>query len=140
MATWTLKTQHKKNAIERQHWYKDGKEIIREEGYRWGSFYCESDEQPNIDLVNDDGYEIGQDEYEWELEELDDGCWADWEFPDDMSEEEQEEITDAWDEDSFEGLEELGWSCDDTDYILQGPLELLDEDGNVVDQGEEEDE
>ena len=136
MATWTIKTQHKKSAYERQHWYKDGVEIIREEGYRWGTFYCETDEQPNIDLINEDGYEIGQDEYEWELESLDDGCWADWEFPDDMSEEEQEEITDAWDENYFEGLEELGWSCDDTDYILQGPLELLDEEGNVVGQGD----
>ena len=136
MATWTLKTQHKKNAVEKQHWYKDGKEIIRQEGYRWGTFYCESDEQPDIDLVNDDGYEIGQDEYEWELEELDDGCWADWEWPEDMPEEEQDEIMDAWNENYFEGLEELGWSCDDTDYILLGPLELLDEDGNVVAQGD----
>ena len=67
MATWILKTQHKKNAIEKQHWYKDGKEIIRTEGYRWGAFYCESDEQPEIDLVNPDGYEIGSDDYEWEL-------------------------------------------------------------------------
>jgi hypothetical protein len=140
MATWTLKTLHKKNAVERQHWYKDGKEIIREEGYRWGTFYCESDEQPEIDLVNDDGYEIGQDEYEWELEELDDGCWADWEFPDDMSEEEQEEIQNAWDEDFYEGMEALGWSCDDTDYILHGPLELSDEDGNVVGSGLEDEE
>ena len=48
MATWTLKTLYKKSAYERQHWYKDGKEIIREEGYRWGTFYCESDEQPEI--------------------------------------------------------------------------------------------
>ena len=136
MATWTLKTQHKKNAVEKQHWYKDGKEIIRQEGYRWGTFYCESDEQPDIDLVNADDYEIGQDEYEWELEELDDGCWADWEWPEDMPEEEQDEIMDAWNENYFEGLEELGWSCDDTDYILLGPLELLDEDGNVVAQGD----
>ena len=65
MTTWTIKTLYKKSAYERQHWYKDGKEIIREEGYRWGTFYCESDEQPDIDLVNDNGYEIGQDEYEW---------------------------------------------------------------------------
>jgi hypothetical protein len=138
MATWTLKTLHKKSAIERQYWVKDGKTIIREEGYRWGTFYCESDEKPEIDLVNDGDYEIGQDDYEWELEELDDGCWADWEFPDDMTEEEQEEVTDAWDEDFFEGLEELGWTCDETEYILQGPLELTDEDGNVVGSGEEE--
>ena len=136
MATWTIKTQHKKSAIEKQHWYKDGVVIIRTEGYRWGTFYCESDEQPKIDLVNEDGYRIGSDDYEWELEELDDGCYADWEFPEDMSEEEQEKITEAWDEEFYDGLEELGWSCDDTDYILEGPLELLDEDDNVVGQGD----
>jgi hypothetical protein len=136
MATWTIKTQHKKSAIEKQHWYKDGVVIIRTEGYRWGTFYCESDEQPKIDLVNEDGYRIGSDDYEWELDSLDDGCYADWEFPEDMSEEEQEKITEAWDEEFYDGLEELGWSCDDTDYILEGPLELLDENENIVGQGD----
>jgi ethanolamine utilization protein EutQ (cupin superfamily) len=34
-------------------------------------------------------------------------------------------------------MEELGWTNDDTEYILQGPLELSDEDGNVIAQGEE---
>ena len=136
MATWILKTQHKKSAIEKQHWYKDGKEIIRTEGYRWGTFYCESDEQPEIDLVNPDGYEIGSDDYEWELEALDDGCYAEWDWPEDMTEEQQDAIMDAWNEDYFEGLADLGWSCDDTDYILEGPLELSDDDGNVVAQGD----
>ena len=138
MATWTLKTLYKKSAYERQHWHKDGNTIIREEGYRWGTFYCESDDKPDIDLVNDDGYEIGQDEYEWELDSLDDGCWAEWEYPDDITEEEREEIENAWEENYFEGMEELGWSNDDTDYILQGPLELSDEDGNVVGSGDTE--
>jgi ethanolamine utilization protein EutQ (cupin superfamily) len=55
-----------------------------------------------------------------------------------MSEEEREKIENAWDENYFEGMEELGWSNDDTDYILQGPLELSDEDGNVVGSGETE--
>ena len=59
MAMWTLKTQHKKNAVEKQFWRKDGETIVRTEGYRWGTFYCESDDKPDIDLVNDDGYEIG---------------------------------------------------------------------------------
>ena len=136
MTTWTLKTQHKKSAVEKQYWYKDGKQIVRTEGYRWGTFYCESDEQPEIDLVNEDGYRIGSDDYEWELDSLDDGCYADWEFPEDMSEEEQEKITEAWEEEFYDGLEELGWNCDDTDYILEGPLELLDEDDNIVGQGD----
>jgi hypothetical protein len=137
MATWILKTLHKKNAVERQFWYKDGKVIIREEGYRWGEFYCESDEQPEIDLDNEDGYNLSESDYDWELTSLDDGCWADWTFPEDMTEEEQAEIESAWEEEYFEGMEELGWSQDDTEYILQGPLELSDEDGTVIAQGEE---
>ena len=138
MASWTLKTLHKKSAVERQFWYKDGKVVIREEGYRWGEFYCESDEQPEIDLDNEDGYNLSESDYDWELTSLDDGCWADWTFPEDMSEEEQAEIESAWEEEYFEGMEELGWSQDDTEYILQGPLELSDEDGNVVAHGDTE--
>ena len=137
MATWILKTLHKKNAVEKQFWYKDDKVIIREEGYRWGEFFCESDEQPEIDRNNADGYNLSESDYDWELTSLDDGCWADWTFPEDMTEEEQAEIESAWEEEYFEGMEELGWSQDDTEYILQGPLELSDEDGTVIAQGEE---
>jgi hypothetical protein len=127
MTTWVLTTKTKKNAVEKQFWYKDGRVIIREEGYRWGKFYCESDERPDVDLANPDGYELGGTEYDWELESLDDGCWADWTYPDDMTEEEQEEFEAAWDEDFFEGLEALGWSNDDTEYWFYGELELEQE-------------
>ena len=138
MSTWILKTLHKKSAVEKQFWYKDGKTIIRYEGYRWGTFYCESNGQPDIDLENSDEYNLSESDYDWELESLDDGCWAEWEYSDDISEEEQEEIENAWDENYFEGMEELGWSNNDTEYILQGPLELSDEDGNVVGSGDTE--
>ena len=53
-----------------------------------------------------------------------------------MTEEQQDEIMTAWEEDYFDGMEQLGWSCDDTEYILLGPLELSDEDGNTVGQGD----
>ncbi len=132
MATWELSTLYKKSAIEKQYWYKDGKTIIRYEGYRWGTFYCESDEMPEVDLENPDEYVLGDSDYDWELDMLDDGSWAEWEYYDGITEEEQEEIEAAWDEDHFEGLEALGWSNDDTDYIFQGPLMLKN-----VDTGEE---
>jgi hypothetical protein len=104
MTTWTIKTLHKKNAVEKQFWYKDGITIIRYEGYRWGIFTCDSDEQPVIDVKNEEGFNLSYSDYDWELESLDDGCWAEWEFPDDMSEEKQEEIENAWEEDFFEGM------------------------------------
>lgn len=135
MATWKLSTQHKKNAVEKQFWYKNGKVITREEGYRWGTFYCESDEQPDIDLKNPDGYEVGGD-YDWELDSLDDGCWAEWDWPEDMSEEEQNQIMDAWSDDFYEGMEALGWSNDDTEYWFYGPLQLENEETGEVFQGE----
>ena len=127
MATWVLTTKTKKNAVEKQFWYKDGRTIIREEGYRWGKFYCESDERPDVDLANPDGYELGDSEYDWELDMLDDGCWADWTYPDDMTEEEQEAIEAAWEEDFYDGMEALGWSNDDTEYWFYGELELEQE-------------
>lgn len=135
MATWKLSTQHKKNAVERSFWYKDGQKIVQEQGYRWGTFYCESDEKPDIDLKNPDGYEIGGD-YDWELDSLDDGCWLEWEWPEGMSEEEQNQIMDAWSDDFYDGLEELGWTNDDTEYIFFGPLQLENEETGEVFQGE----
>ena len=127
MATWQLSTEYKKNAIEVQLWYKDGVAIKRVEGYRWGSFSCESDERPDIDLRNEgDGYELA--DYDWELGSLDDGCWADWEYPTDFPIEERIKIEEAWDNDWYDGMEALGWSNDDTEYWFQGPLKLVNQD------------
>ena len=127
MATWELSTEYKKNAIEVQLWYKDGVTIKRIEGYRWGTFYCESDERPDIDLRNEgEGYELA--DYDWELDSLDDGCWAEWEYPDSVSAEEREKIEEAWDNEWYEGMEALGWSNDDTEYWFQGPLKLVNRD------------
>ena len=55
MAIWKISNLHKKNAVERQFWTRDGKTIIREEGFRWGTWSCESDEKPDVNLDNPDG-------------------------------------------------------------------------------------
>lgn len=127
MAVWQLSTEYKKNAIEVQLWYKDGVAIKRVEGYRWGTFSCESDERPDIDLRNEgDGYELA--DYDWELGSLDDGCWAAWEYPTDFPIEERTKIEEAWDNEWYDGMEALGWSNDDTEYWFQGPLKLVNRD------------
>jgi hypothetical protein len=127
MAIWKLTNLHKKNAVERQFWTKDGVTVIKEEGFRWGTWSCESDERPNVDLDNPDGWEQFSQDDEWEMEIMDDGCWQEWTFPDDMDEEEQERIQELWNEDSFEGLEGDGWSNDETEYWIYGPLRLTNE-------------
>lgn len=132
MAIWRLTNLQKKNAVERQFWSKDGLDIIKDEGFRWGIWTCESDERPDVDLDNPDGYEVMSTDYDWEMEEMVDGSWVEWVFPDDMDEEEQERITALWDEDYFAGLEGDGWVNHETEHWIYGPLRLTN-----VDTGEE---
>lgn len=128
MATWKITNLHKKNAVERQFWTQDGIVVTKDEGFRWGIWSCESDEQPDIDLDNPDGYELMSTDYEWEMEEMIDGCWVEWTFPDGVDEEEQERIQALWDEDYYEGMEGDGWTNDDTEHWIYGPLKLTNED------------
>lgn len=136
MAIWRIQNYHKKNAVERQIWIKDDVTVVKEEGFRWGIWETESDEQPDIDLANPDGWEPDSDE--WEFIEMIDGCWVEWIFPDDMDEEEQERIQELWNEDSFEGLEGDGWINDETEFWLYGPLQLTNVDTGEEFHGEEE--
>lgn len=137
MANWTISNYHKKNAVERQFWTKDGKTLIREEGFRWGTWYCESDEKPEIDLNNSDGYEVYGTDYDWELDSMDDGCWAETELGRGATEEDLEEFETAWAEDSYEAVEALGWTNDDTEYWIYGPIQLKNEDTGEEFIGEE---
>lgn len=127
MAIWKITNSHKKNAVERQFWVKDGVSVIKEEGYRWGVWTCESDQQPDIDLDNPDGYELMSTDHDWEMQEMIDGCWVEWVFPDEIDEQEQERIQELWNQDSFEGLEQDGWYNDETEHWIYGPIKLVNE-------------
>lgn len=133
MATyWELSNLYKKHAVEKMFWTKDGVTVAREEGFRWGEWVCESDERPDIDLDNLDGYCLNDNNYNWEPVCLDDGLWEHWEFPDNMDLDECDRIEDLWNQDNFEAMEKDGWVNDDTEYWVHGPLKLKN-----VDTGEE---
>ena len=127
MATWVLKTLDKKSVEETEFWTKDGKTIKRITGFRWGTVYCESDERPDIDLSNPDGLEVFATDYDFELDNLDDGWYGDVEYPEDMSDEERERMDELWNEDSYDGWEGDGWTNDDTETWFYGPLSLEQE-------------
>lgn len=135
MATWSLSPQYKKSAIEKMFFYKDGKCITIEQGFRWATFKIESDVCPmsTAELKNDDGYELDGD---WEMWDMIDGCWLDIQAEGDVPQDELEEFEISWEEDSYDGVESLGWSNDDTEYYYHGPLELTNEDTGEVLQGE----
>ena len=119
---YKISTIEKKSVTQREIWTKDGREAVYEIGWRWG--YVIVNEKP--DLSNYDPV-VGIDPWnEWDVEDhsLDDGCWAEWEYPDDMTEEEQEEFDDAYNEDYDDGIMALGWEQDDTLYRFTGELEV----------------
>lgn len=124
MARYKLSTLEKKNVIETETWVNDdGLTFTIENGWRWGEFYYEFDEAPDIDLSNPDGldtWEIG----DVEDHDLDDGCWTFFNFPDDFPEDLKQQVEETWEESWSEGLENLGFYHEDTETILKGPLAL----------------
>jgi hypothetical protein len=128
MALYKLSPKYKKSAVEVASWEKDGVTIVYREGYRGGTFYCESDTRPDISLEDNEQLYIWDADCGtadcWEMEELWDGCWGGWEFPDDMPQEEQDRIEALWEEDSYTAMEEDGWYHSDTEYYFEGPLTM----------------
>ena len=121
MAEWSVKPTWKKSIIERNYLTKDGNTVMVETGWRWGSFYCETedDNPPNIS-EGDDLWDCG---YDVEMQECFDGCWQDYEF-DGFTEEEEDEIREWLDDNSFLDLEEDGWVSGDTEMILNCEPEI----------------
>ena len=61
-----------------------------------------------------------------------DGCLLDVTAGSNATEEDVTAFEQAWEEDGYDGVEELGWSNDDTEYYYYGPLELTNEDTGEV--------
>jgi hypothetical protein len=119
---YRISTVEKKSVTQREIWTKDGQEAVYEIGWRWGSVIV--NEKP--DLSNYDPV-VGIDpisEWDAEIDCFSDGCWSEWEYPDDMTEEEQEEFDTAYDEESDDGIMALGWDQYDTEYRFTGELEV----------------
>lgn len=138
MATWELTTEYKKSSVERQFWCKDDKVIIREEGFRWATFTIECDVMPltRSELENEDGFELDYCDIadaSWEMVDMIDGCWAETDKGRNCTDEDLEAFEEAYEENYSEGVEELGWTFDDTEYFFtSGPLKLTN-----MDTGEE---
>ena len=131
MAVWTLMPVNKKSIEEVMYWEKDGKTIFFRQGWRGGSVTVTTadDNPPEIDLDGNDElsvYDLYDDHIvDVELDSFWDGCWSEWDWAvSDLTEEEQQEIQDAWDEDSYEAVEALGWEQTDTEVFFYGELSL----------------
>ena len=147
MATWTVSTYYKKSCEEHEYYYKDGQSIVRKTGFRGATFIVETnDDNPpefEFDYVpGGDGKLDSINMYDCcvnnieniELDNMWDGCWEDFDFPEDMDEDEQESLLERFGESSvYEVLEEEeGWSQTDTEAWVWGPILIEDAEGNQV--------
>jgi hypothetical protein len=117
MAVWSVKPDWKKSIIERQIWTKEGVAgyIGVETGWRWGEFHVTTEDDTPPNLVA--GVDIYNCDYECELVSLDDGCWEESDI-DVLDEELRNELETFLEDNSVHDLEELGWSCDDTEMTI----------------------
>ena len=125
---YKVSTNEKKSVIEKNFYEKDGKTFYIEQGYRWG--YFTTADKP--DLENYDPEE-GMLIYDYDVDDhsFDDGCWIEFYYDDEVTDEEREAIESAWEEDWYEGLNALGWEDDEYEVWFRGELvveELEDED------------
>ena len=133
MAWWKVSTTEKKSCEEREIWTKDGKTITRINGFRWGTFSVETsdDEEPEgITAENEDVIDmykhIGDNIASIELDSMHDRWYGDYEF-DGFTDEEEQEILEAMEDDYYDYLESNGWYNDETQAWLSGPLEITKE-------------
>jgi hypothetical protein len=104
--------------------------------YRWGQGFIEEDMDCNLPY-KDDKIAYTRNDAGWGAE-LDDSCACNFEFSDDITEEEQEEIKEAYYEGGaawlFDG--EHDWQEEDTSIEIYAPFQisLCEEDGTVIEE------
>jgi hypothetical protein len=132
MATWKVSTTQKKSVEEHELWKKDDMVIRIINGFRWGTWTVETEddelpeldqsEGPSADSVN--MYDCG---YDSDLISLDDGWYFDIIWPDDMDDDERQRLEEIWNADGYEGWEAEGLTQYETECWASGPLEITKE-------------
>jgi hypothetical protein len=139
MAWWKLRNQQRGGAELIIEMSKDNKTIFIREAYQSGEILIETDgdDAPEIDLDNSEGFNILDFDCEsWEGGEYLDGELEEITSPQGLSDGELEQLETAYKESWVPGLEELGWvDAGEQQWWLHGPLELLDENDEVVSKG-----
>jgi len=120
--TWRLSTQEKKSVTQIETWTNGELTATLEIGWRWGHWDFAT--KPDISNYNPeaqtDVFELG----DVQDQEQDDCCWQEWTWPEDMDEDKMERLTDIYNEEGTEGLENEGWDNTDTEYFVTGPLDV----------------
>jgi hypothetical protein len=133
MAKWQVSTKEKKSVEEHELWEKDGLVIRRVNGFRYGTWIVdtEDDELPEFERTTVPGGDDAEDSinmyetnYETELVSLDDGWYGNVIWPEDIDEEERERLEALWEESWYDGWEGESWIQTETECWVWGELEI----------------
>ena len=124
--TYILKPKNKKSLVERVIYEKDGTVFAYTEGYTGGEWsFVGTEEQMKMVLPPLDDYSVDMNMFfDWEFVESGQGHTNDWEFVGPADAELVEEAENIMEEDGHWGLEEAGWTYEDTEWFVYGGLEL----------------
>lgn len=145
---WTVKTYYKKSCEQHEYFTHSDYNgpIIVKDGFRFCTYNVETNdgEFPQFEFTNCPGGSADLDSIDLNscygkniestelVEMFDGGCWGDIEYPEDMPEEEKERLEEFLSENGSYALEdEEGWSLDETEVWVWGPLEVTDDEGNT---------
>lgn len=144
---WTVTTYYKKSCEQHEYFtHSDWAGPIKVvDGFRFCTYNVETNdgEFPQFDFTEVPGGDGKRDSLDMNclygnniesselVEMFDGGCWGDIEWPEDMDEEEQERLQEIIYENGSYALEDQeGWTLDETEVWVWGPLEVTDDQGN----------
>jgi hypothetical protein len=145
---WTVRTYYKKSCEQHEYFTHSDYNgpIVVKDGFRSCTYNVETNdgEFPRFEFTNCPGGSADLDSVDLNscsgdniestelVEMFDGGCWGEWEFPNDMSDEEKERLEEFLSENGSYALEdEEGWTLDETEVWVWGPLEVSDDEGNT---------
>ena len=120
--TWRVSNREKKNVTQIETYSNGELTATREVGWRWGRW--KYDTKPDLSIYKEDDQHDVNDCGDVVDGDLDDGCWAEWNWPADMDTDEIERLEEIYNEEGDEGLENEGWSFDDSETFVTGPLDV----------------
>ena len=120
--TWRVSNREKKNVTQIETYSNGELTATREVGWRWGKW--KYDAKPDLSIYKEDLQHDVNDFGDVTDGDLDDGCWEIWNWPADMDTDEIERLEEIYYEEGDEGLENEGWSFDDSETFVTGPLDV----------------
>jgi hypothetical protein len=121
---WKITPKTKKSILDKTYWVKGDMRICQEVGWRWGDFFVEPMSGVTIEeyLSGKDDEIILHEEFDVVDFSTEDGCWEEYTYSEDMSDDDIESI-EQFLEDGGD-LSDDGWEIVDSEVIIQGDIEI----------------